>query len=84
VCERERERNSVTNFISSDVEVVFAPSAYEFPEDAAGEAVCVMLSSAAERAVTVLLNTSDLTALGQNNLNHTLKSDPFYKIFRAN
>lgn len=42
---------------------------YDFPEDATDEAVCILLSSSAERAVTVLLSTDDQTAMGKCHLN---------------
>ena len=69
------------NFISSAVEAALAQDAYEFPEAAGDEAVCVVLSNAAERSVTVLLNTADQTAEGKCNFNYmytwTLKSMSF-------
>ena len=52
-------------------------AAYEFPEDATDEAVCVLLSSAAERTVTVLLNTDNDTALGQCELKHRVSQVKF-------
>lgn len=44
---------------------------YEFQEDAPDEAVCVVLSSPAERPITVLLNTDDQTAVGKHNSKST-------------
>ena len=83
--EREREESTVNhdlNFISSAVEAAFAQAAYEFPEDASDEAVCVVLSNAAERSVTVLLNTANQTAVGKCSFNYmytwTLKSMSLY------
>ena len=43
-------------------------AAYQFSEDATDEAVCVTLTSAAERTVTVLLSTENGTAFGKHNL----------------
>ena len=41
-------------------------AAYEFSEDAMEEEVCVVLSSPAERTVTVLLSTRNETAFGKH------------------
>ena len=52
----------------SDVEVSFAQAAYEFAEDASDAVVCVVLSSSAERSVSVLLNTANQTALSKYSM----------------